>query len=169
EAGLRAGEIRGLQWGDLKEGQLTVRRALDKDSAGIIAPKHNKTRKVPLSDRLAAALTALRRNGLFVLSRPCGSPLPHNALARGVRALYEMAEVEVPPKPIHCLRHSFGTTMAARNVPLPVLQALLGHADIKTTMRYVDVGEDQKRQAIARAFSWQPRGSGADRAELRSV
>src|SRR4029077_11661622 len=29
EAGLRVGEIRGLQWGDIKAGQLTVRRAVD--------------------------------------------------------------------------------------------------------------------------------------------
>jgi integrase len=29
EAGLRFGEIRGLQWGDIKHGQLTVRRAVD--------------------------------------------------------------------------------------------------------------------------------------------
>jgi integrase len=27
EAGLRAGEIRGLQWGDVRDGQLTVRRS----------------------------------------------------------------------------------------------------------------------------------------------
>jgi integrase len=29
EAGLRAGEIRGLQWGDVRNGMLTVRRSLD--------------------------------------------------------------------------------------------------------------------------------------------
>jgi site-specific recombinase XerD len=42
--------------------------------------------------------------------------------------------------------------MAGQGVPLHVLQALLGHADIKTTMRYVDVNEEQKRSAIAAVF-----------------
>jgi hypothetical protein len=37
-------------------------------------------------------------------------------------------------------------------VPLPVLQQLMGHADIQTTMRYVDVNEDDKREAIATVF-----------------
>ncbi len=33
EAGLRVGEIRGLQWTDERDGQLTIRRALDKQTA----------------------------------------------------------------------------------------------------------------------------------------
>jgi integrase len=36
----------------------------------------------------------------------------------------------------HIARHTFGTIMA-RIVPLPALQALMGHSDIKTTMIYV--------------------------------
>jgi site-specific recombinase XerD len=37
-------------------------------------------------------------------------------------------------------------------VPLPVLRDLMGHSDVQTTLRYVDVGEDQKRAAIAAVF-----------------
>jgi integrase len=37
-------------------------------------------------------------------------------------------------------------------MPLPVLRDLMGHADIATTMRYIDVGEDDKRNAIAVVF-----------------
>ena len=54
EAGLRIGEIRGLQWGDLKHGQLTVRRAIDQ-FGNVTTPKHDKGRSVPLSPALAAA------------------------------------------------------------------------------------------------------------------
>jgi hypothetical protein len=38
----------------------------------------------------------------------------------------------------------------ARRVPLGVLQRLMGHSEITTTMRYVD--EDDKRGAIAAVF-----------------
>ncbi|MEP6860947.1 MAG: tyrosine-type recombinase/integrase [Deltaproteobacteria bacterium] len=62
-AGLRAGELRGLQWTDIKDGILTVRRALDKCSNELTAPKHNKTRTVPLSPRLAEVLERLPRRG----------------------------------------------------------------------------------------------------------
>ena len=33
-----------------------------------------------------------------------------------------------------------------------VIAAYMGHADIATTMRYVDVSEDDKRDAIAAVF-----------------
>ena len=75
EAGLRAGEIRGLQWTDVKDGQITVRRALDPATNEAIAPKHNKSRTVPLSPRLSAALAALPRRGLWIVSRLDGGAL----------------------------------------------------------------------------------------------
>jgi len=151
EAGLRAGEIRGLQWTDIKAGQLTVRRALDKQTNEATSPKHNKTRSVPLSPRLAEALEALPRIGLWVIAASGGSFVMYDDLKDTVNAIYGRAEVARPPKPIHCLRHSFGTVMAKR-VPLPVLQTLMGHADIKTTLRYIDVDEQDKRDAIALVF-----------------
>ena len=40
----------------------------------------------------------------------------------------------------------------ARKVQLPVLQKLMGHSDVQTTLRYVDVNEDDKRDAIAAVF-----------------
>jgi integrase len=42
------------------------------------------------------------------------------------------------PEPItfHDLRHTFGT-LAVRAFPVPHVQAMMGHADIGTTMRYV--------------------------------
>lgn len=47
----------------------------------------------------------------------------------------------------------------AKRVPLPVLRDLMGHADVQTTLRYVDVGEDEKRDAIVSVFgvaaTWQ--------------
>jgi hypothetical protein len=151
EAGLRAGEIRGLQWTDIKSGQLTVRRALDKMTNASIAPKHNKTRTIPLSRRLAAEMAKLVRHGLWVISEPDGSSVTYDRLSKTIKAIYERAEVTKPPKPIHCLRHTFGTVMAAR-VALPVLRDLMGHADVQTTLRYVDIGEQQKRDAIAAVF-----------------
>jgi integrase/recombinase XerD len=37
----------------------------------------------------------------------------------------------------HVLRHSAATVLAADNVPITEIQALLGHADIRTTQRYI--------------------------------
>jgi integrase len=152
EAGLRAGEMRGLQLGDFADGKFTVRRALDTETDEVIAPKHDKVRTVPVSDRLANALAALPKRGLWVVSRLDGGCLTHSGLYDAVVDLYDRAGVTRPPMPLHCLRHTFGTEAAAAGVPLPVLKELMGHADIKTTMRYVDVSDRQKREAIAAAF-----------------
>ena len=40
----------------------------------------------------------------------------------------------------------------ARKVPLPVLQRLMEHTDVQTTFRYIDVNEDDKREASAVVF-----------------
>jgi integrase len=48
EAGFRVGEIRGLQWTDIRGDEVTIRRAIDSDD-NVGAPKHDRVRKVPLS------------------------------------------------------------------------------------------------------------------------
>ncbi len=156
EAGLRAGEIRGLQWNDVKAGQVTVRRSLDNVTNEAIAPKHNKSRTIPLSPRIVAALATMPQRGLWIVSRTDGHLLSYERMNEAISSLYDLAEVTRPPKPTHCLRHTFGTEMAKR-VPLGVLQQLMGHSEVTTTMRYVDVSEGDKREAIASVFG----GTGA--------
>jgi hypothetical protein len=49
-----------------------------------------------------------------------------------------------------------------------VLQKLMGHADVATTVRYVDVSEDDKRDAIATVFGAFGRQAGDSAAETGS-
>lgn len=153
EAGLRAGELRGLQWTDIKDRTITIRRALDTDTNEVQPPKHHKTRMVPVSERLERSLKTLVKRGLWVLSQPDGRPLSHRrGLYLPLLEVYDKAEVPVPPSPVHCLRHTFGTSLAARGVPLPVIQELMGHSKIETTRRYIHVNREQKVDAIRIAF-----------------
>ncbi len=154
EAGLRAGEIRGLQWGDVgKDGLLNVNRALDKVTSEVIAPKSGKARVVPITERLQAALEALPKRGLWVVCKDDGGLLLYNMILKTFNALYKQADVAKPSKPIHCLRHTYGTECAAAGVPLSLLKELMGHSDIKTTLMYVHPTEDQMRSEIARVFN----------------
>jgi integrase len=39
----------------------------------------------------------------------------------------------------HRFRHTFGSDMARAGVRLPILQRMMGHADMKTTMQYIEL------------------------------
>ena len=48
----------------------------------------------------------------------------------------------------HMFRHSFATRLLADGVDIVTVKELLGHADIKTTMRYAHSNDDAKRRAV---------------------
>lgn len=49
----------------------------------------------------------------------------------------------------HLLRHSFASHLAMGGVPLKVIQELLGHKEIKTTLRYAHLSPSTQREAIS--------------------
>ena len=163
EAGLRIGEILGLQWTDIKNGELKVRRAVD-SGGNVGLPKHDKMREVPLSPTLVSELARMPRRGLWIVSRLDGDMLSYWAAIDALRDQYERAGVTIQVsetgerRPWHSLRHTFGTECAARGVPITTLQELMGHEDIATTRRYVSVSKEHKHDAIALAF-----GGGTER------
>lgn len=71
-----------------------------------------------------------------------------------------------PALRLHDLRHSFASMGLARGDALPVIGAILGHADVKTTSRYAHLADDPVRQAadgiassVHAAMSSAPKGS----------
>jgi integrase len=65
-AGLRQGELRGLQWRDLNFAARTVHVRRSKSSIyPVTAPKSGKVRSVPLMDHAARALDGLSRREPF--------------------------------------------------------------------------------------------------------
>jgi integrase len=57
-----------------------------------------------------------------------------------------------PSLRLHDLRHSFASAGLARGDALPVIGAILGHADVKTTSRYAHLADDPVRH-VANAIS----------------
>ena len=132
------------------------------DSHSFSVAKQIHCGAVPLSPRLAAVpvLEKLARVRMWIVAEPDGGFITYDRISEPVNGIYKRANVVRPPKPIYCLRHTFGTVMA-RLVPLSVLRELLGHADLKTTLRYIDVNEDDKRRAIATVFGCPVAGRGS--------
>ncbi len=164
EAGLRVGEVRGLQWGDVdrKAGLLTVRRSVDNQSTEIIPPKGKRERLIPISPRLDAALSGLPKRGLWVVSRLDGGLLGYSGVNKPIRRLYLLDGLELPRFPAHALRHGFGPQLATNGVPIATIKELMGHRAITTTQRYIRVDVEQKRNVIVGVFgssAWQRDGS----------
>ena len=53
-----------------------------------------------------------------------------------------------PELRLHDLRHSFASVGLARGDALPVIGAILGHSDVKTTSRYAHLADDPVRQSV---------------------
>jgi site-specific recombinase XerD len=48
---------------------------------------------------------------------------------------------------LHGLRHHFGSVHAANGTPMPVLQKLMHHSEIKTTMIYIEINQNELEEA----------------------
>jgi integrase len=149
DAGLRIGEIRALPRLEVNELARAIGVAWSYDRAGnLTETKGWERREVPLSDRLWAEVKASEQPGPLVFARLDGEPIGYDAVRDAIHAIYDRAGVRVPTKPWHSLRHTFGTQLAARGAPINLIQELMGHKSIETTLRYMHTDRAAKRAAI---------------------
>lgn len=155
--GLRRGELVALRWRDVRwsEHVLVVERALSGDTEGTT--KGGRVRYVPLGDQALAALDRLLRRPNFVrahdyvFANVTGDRLDPSALRRRFVAARDAAGL--PPLRFHDLRHTAGTLLTRVLDPVTV-RDVLGHADLKTTERYLHaVRASRLRDAATRAFT----------------
>ena len=111
EAGLRLGEIIALEWRDidLVARRLTVERSDWRRH--VTVPKGGRSRQLPLTQRLTAALKAARHlRGELVLCLSDGSPITRDRVIKAVRGAQRVAGIE---EDVHILRHTFCSAFAA--------------------------------------------------------
>lgn len=148
EAGLRSGEMLGLQWGDVDftRGVLHVRRAVWMGQ--VTLPKSGKGRTIPMTKRLAACLKALRHLVREeVLHRPDGGQATRATVHKWLKRAEKKAGLP-PLGALHTLRHTFCSRLARQGAPAAAIQQLAGHSSYSTTARYVHLFEGAKESAI---------------------
>ena len=139
-SGLRLGELRALRWEDIDFANriVHVRHSFTYGNEGT--PKSGKVRSVPLIDQAAKALDGLSRREHFtgsddlVFINTTGGVLDDSALRRRYYDALERAGLK--RMTFHSLRHVFGT-IAVQAFPLTDVKTYISHADIATTMIYV--------------------------------
>ncbi|MCO5164835.1 MAG: site-specific integrase [Planctomycetes bacterium] len=149
--GLRRSELLALDWADvdLERRVLTVRRALVNGIMG--SPKSHKVRHVPLTPDACEALDRLACRRGFVFGRDQGEhPLRKDTAIDVLRRCLDSAGLPRRKRMgWHTLRHTFASQLATNGAPLHVVQALLGHSDIRTTMRYAHLSPSTLAEAVS--------------------
>jgi len=51
---------------------------------------------------------------------------------------------------LHTFRHTFASWLVMESVDIPTIAELLGHADIKTTMKYAHLAPEHVKKAVER-------------------
>jgi integrase len=161
--GLRRGELVALRWRDVRWGErvLVVERALS-DTVERTT-KGRRVRYVPLGDQALGALDRLSQRPNFtgseeyVFCSTVGDRLDPSALRR--RYIAARDAVGLPKLRFHDLRHTAGTLLTRVLDPVTV-KDILGHADLKTTERYLHaIRASQLADVATRAFSPLPRST----------
>lgn len=157
DAGLRAGEMRALEWSDVnfQKRQLRVERS---DWQGqVTSTKGNRVRWVPLTRRLATAFQQQRhlRNSR-VLCRDDGKPFAESHVVDLLRKVGRRANVRI--KGPHMLRHTFCSHLAMKGAPTRAIQELAGHRDLTTTQKYMHLSPSAIFDAIRLLEGSDPRG-----------
>ncbi|MEO8400697.1 MAG: tyrosine-type recombinase/integrase [Gammaproteobacteria bacterium] len=147
--GLRRGELFSLTWTEVnfEHALLTVKG----DTA-----KSGKTRHLPLN---AVALKAFKdwrqltsKEGLVFSNKNTGEAFSH--VKRAWATILEKAKIK--SFRWHDMRHHFASKLVMAGVDLNTVRELLGHADIKMTLRYAHLAPEHKANAVAKLVEFEP-------------
>ena len=82
-------------------------------------------------------------------------PLSTRQLNRAIHAAAEAAGIDKRVS-MHTLRHSFATHLLEQKVAIRVIQVLLGHKKLETTVLYAQVATDILREVVSPIETLQP-------------
>jgi integrase len=134
---MRRGEILGLKWADvdLKRAVLTLHDT-----------KNGEKREVYINEQVKTALIRMPRNAEspYVFCGSNGKPY-HDIRKSFWTALRKSGIKEFH---FHDLRHTFASQLVMAGIDLNTVRELLGHKDIRMTLRYSHLSSSHKKHAV---------------------
>ena len=161
--GCRVGETIGLRWEDInfKEGLISINHSTSYVNGKLVeGPPKTKAgfRTIPMLSEVKKALIKERKIQKILYGKAAGYVFkngrgtPHipatinQAIDNAINAYNkENKSHPLPHFSVHQLRHTFCTRLCEQETNLKVIQSVMGHSDIKTTMNvYANVTEEKK-------------------------
>lgn len=136
--GMRRGELLSLKWEEIRNGFIYLTET-----------KSGKARQIPINARLEEVIMEVRREkqlkSQYVFCDSQGR--------RFFEVKWSFAsackKAGLEDFRFHDLRHTFASHLVMNGVGLKAVQELLGHADIKMTMRYAHLSQAHLKEAVA--------------------
>ncbi len=148
--GMRKNEILSLNWDnvDLNKKLITLEHTNTKSKKMRRIPINSTLRKILLEQKLKVGSSD------FVFLSTKGSPYKrHDSLKQAYTGACRRAKIK--GLRFHDLRHTAATRMIESGASIVVVSRILGHADLKTTMRYAHP-EDSLKDAVEALASYNP-------------
>ena len=148
-AGMRIGEVAALRYCDVVAQDGTIRSQINLSAAQT---KGDISRTVLLNERMRTELAAYivgrrvkdTRAPLFPTQRSPG--FSANSLTQVINSLYKQAGFDGCSS--HSGRRGFLTNLSEKGVSARVMMALVGHKNMATTQRYIDLRPSVLRNAV---------------------
>jgi integrase len=146
--GMRKSEILRLRWQDID---------LEQRKITIMNSKNNEVRTIPINDTLYKELKRLPKylNSEYVFCKSNGEAFGN--IRKSFERVLKLAGIK--DFTFHDLRHTFASHLVMSGCNLRSVQQLMGHKDIKMTMRYSHLSKEHLQEAVAKLDRlWTPYG-----------
>jgi len=147
--GLRVNEVVNLKVGDIDSQRMTLRVEQgkgQKDRYAMLSPVLLERLRVWW--RVARAQGKMLDGGWLFPGQNPVRPLSARQLNRAVQAAALAAGIDKRVS-MHTLRHCFATHLLEQKVDIRIIQALLGHKKLDTTVIYTQVATDLLREVVS--------------------
>ena len=135
--GCRKSEIVCLRWSEVHDDML------------VLADSKTGARKVPLNSQARTILERRPRGtSPFVFPSPLDAARPRHS---DPELWYRFRrEAGIEDVRLHDLRHTHASHAVMNGVPVPVISRLLGHSNVRMTLRYAHLGDREIEEAAER-------------------
>ena len=154
--GMRVGECIALNWKDvdLDKGTINITKTAVNHKGHMVIQNHPKTeqsvRQIYVPENTITFMRRLQDNETILegLIFPNEHGNVYHTSALRSRWIKVCAELEIPYKNLHALRHSWATRAIEKHVDVHTVSKMLGHKSIATTLDiYKSVFAEQKKEA----------------------